>query len=69
MQNNHKYRVSVYLGKDLYEKIETMAKFMGIPVATCTKILLSTGFEMASAMEQSFVKSLEKGETENNGNK
>lgn len=62
MKSNHKYRVSIYLGKELYEKIETMAKFMGIPIATATKILLSTGFELSNAMEQSFVKSLEKGE-------
>lgn len=65
MKSNHKYRVSIYLGKDLYEEIETMAQFMGIPVATATKILLSTGFELSKAMEQNFVKSLKKGEKKN----
>lgn len=65
MKSNHKYRVSIYLGKELYEEIETMAQFMGIPVATATKILLSTGFELSKAMEQNFVKSLKKGEKQN----
>lgn len=65
MKSNHKYRVSIYLGKELYEEIETMAQFMGIPVATATKILLSTGFELSKAMEQNFVKSLKKGEKKN----
>lgn len=65
MKSNHKYRVSIYLGKELYEEIETMAQFMGIPVATATKILLSTGFELSKAVEQNFVKSLKKGEKKN----
>lgn len=65
MKSNHKYRVSIYLGKELYEEIETMAQFMGIPVATATKILLSSGFELSKAVEQNFVKSLKKGEKKN----
>ena len=52
MQDKHKYRVQVYLGKELYEKLEELSKFMGIPVATVAKLLLKTGFELSSAIER-----------------
>lgn len=56
MKDNHKYRVSVYLGKELYSQIEQMAKALSIPVATATKILLSTGFELSKTLEPSIKK-------------
>ena len=52
MQDKHKYRVQVYLGKELYEKLEELSKFMGIPVATVAKLLLKTGFELSNAIEK-----------------
>ena len=52
MQDKHKYRVQVYLGKELYEKLEELSNFMGIPVATVAKLLLKTGFELSSAIER-----------------
>ena len=52
MQDKHKYRVQVYLGKELYEKLEELSKFMGIPVATVAKLLLKTGFELSNAIER-----------------
>lgn len=61
MKDNHKYRVSVYLGKELYSQIEQMAKALDIPMATTTKLLLSTGFELSKTLEPSLKKSLEKG--------
>jgi hypothetical protein len=62
MKDNHKYRVSVYLGKELYSQIEQMAKALNIPVATTTKLLLNTGFELSKTLEPTLKKSLEKGE-------
>lgn len=47
----HKYRVSVYLGKELYETLSGMAKFMNIPLATATRILLETGVKLGSALD------------------
>lgn len=52
MQDKHKYRVQVYLGKELYEKLEELSNFMGIPVATVAKLLLKTGFELSNAIER-----------------
>lgn len=52
MQDKHKYRVQVYLGKELYEKLEELSNFMGIPVATVAKLLLKTGFELSNAIEK-----------------
>lgn len=54
-QAKHKYRVSVYLGKDLYEKIDAVAQFMGVSVATMTKIFLSTGFELSKSVDSAMV--------------
>lgn len=51
-KSNHKYRVNVYLGKELYERFEQEAKAMGISVATFTKILLNTGYEFAKGIEK-----------------
>lgn len=51
MQDKHKYRVSVYLGKELYEQISVVAEFMGVGVATMAKIILTTGFELSKQLE------------------
>ena len=59
-QNKHKYRVSIYLGKENYEDLEKIASKMMIPVATLCKIIFATGLEMS--------KQIEKGAT-NNGDK
>lgn len=51
----HKYRVSLYLGKELYETISGMAQFMNIPVATATRILLETGVHLANTIDKQSV--------------
>mgnify|MGYP006348438809 CR=1 FL=1 len=53
------YKVQVYLGKEIYEKMERMAKFMGVPIATMTRIIINTGFELSSAMESNLIKGLQ----------
>lgn len=58
MKDNHKYRVSVYLGKADYNNCKGMADELGIPLATMLRMMLTMGFEM--------VKAYEKGD-ENNG--
>lgn len=52
VKKEHKYRVSIYLGKELYEQIKLVAEFLGLPIATTTKILLQTGYQIGNAMEQ-----------------
>ena len=61
MQDKHKYRVQIYLGKEMYEKLEVMSKFMGIPVATVAKLILNTGFELSNVLETQMKKGLEYG--------
>lgn len=61
MQDKHKYRVQIYLGKEMYEKLEVMSKFMGIPVATVAKLILNTGFELSNVLETQMKKGLENG--------
>jgi hypothetical protein len=58
MQAKHKYRVQVYLGKELYERLEEMAKFMGVPISTATKLILNTGFEFGTMMEKAVLKNV-----------
>ena len=43
----HRYRVSVYLGKDSYEQIERIAVALGLPVSTMTRVILETGLQIS----------------------
>lgn len=51
-QAKHKYRVNVYLGKDIYSRIEEQAKIFNMPIATLTKLLIETGFAFADQIER-----------------
>lgn len=56
-QAKHRYRVSVYLGKEAYTQIEDMANMLALPVSTMTRVILETGLQIS--------KQIEKGEKEN----
>lgn len=56
----HKYRVSLYLGKDLYTKLETMARFLNLPVATFARVLLATGWQLSEAIDTTALKEVSK---------
>ncbi len=51
-QNKHKYRVSIYLGKDNYEELQSIAEKMMIPIATLCKIIFATGLELSKQIEK-----------------
>lgn len=51
-KSNHKYRVSVYLGKEMYARFEEEAEAMGVSIATFTRILLETGYQFAKGLEK-----------------
>lgn len=51
-QPKHRYRVSIYLGKETYEQVERLAIELGIPVATMTRIILDTGLQISKANEK-----------------
>ena len=48
----HRYRVSVYLGKDSYEQIERIAVALGLPVSTMTRVILETGLQSSKNREK-----------------
>lgn len=51
-QDKHKYRVSLYLGKENYQKLEVIASALMIPVSTLCKIIFATGMELSSQFEK-----------------
>ncbi len=55
-KSKHKYRVSVYLGKEHYEFLEEMSQFMGVSISTLAKIIMNTGFELSKSLDSNFMK-------------
>lgn len=51
-KTKHRYRVSVYLGKENYEQLEGLAVGLNLPVASMTRVLIETGFQVARAIEK-----------------
>lgn len=51
-QAKHRYRVSVYLGKETYTQIEDLAKMVNIPVSTMTRVILETGLQISKQLEK-----------------
>ena len=51
-KTKHRYRVSVYLGKENYEQLESLAVGLNLPVASMTRVLIETGFQVARAIEK-----------------
>lgn len=47
----HRYRVTIYLGKDKHEKMSQLAEMMGIPLATACTLMLNTGIELGQLLE------------------
>lgn len=55
-KSNHKYRASVYLGKELYNTLSETSKDLNISISTLIKILIETGFQFATGIENTFKK-------------
>ena len=51
-KNNNKYRLTIYLGKQLYEKLSQISDMLGIPLSTTTRIILQTGLQIAETLEK-----------------
>ena len=51
-KNNNKYRLTIYLGKELFEKLTQVSEMLGIPLSTATRILLETGIQIGEALEK-----------------
>lgn len=52
MKPNHKWRVNVYLGKDLYKDLEDMGNLLGLSVSQMARIILTQGKQIADTMER-----------------
>lgn len=52
MKANHKYRATVYLGKETYERLEKDSQLIGVSIATLCKILITTGYQFSSMVEK-----------------
>lgn len=51
-QPKHRYRVSVYLGKENYEQIKQLGDMLGFSVSTMTRIILDTGLQISKVLEK-----------------
>ena len=47
------YRLTIYLGKELYTNLKDTADALGLSIRTLAKLALEMGFNLASAMEES----------------
>ena len=52
MKNKHKYRTNVYLGKDNYEAINSLATSLGLSVSQVCSILLDTGLKVGQSLDR-----------------
>lgn len=50
-KKSSKYRVTLYLGKENYERLGTYAKVLNMPIATLCRVLLETGLMFADIEE------------------
>lgn len=49
---NHKYRATIYLGKEIYEALDKMAHMLNISVPTLTTIIFKTGWEISKTLDR-----------------
>lgn len=47
-----KYRITLYLGKELYSTLLGASRFLNMPLATFTRILLETGVNVGNALDK-----------------
>ena len=55
------YRISIYLGKELWEELASIAKALGLPISTAAKIIMKTGFDLSKVLNNKFFQGLEGG--------
>lgn len=56
---NHKYSVSVYLGKENYQMFDTVAKTLKMPIATLVRLMIDTGIQFSKLMDEDLWKTKE----------
>lgn len=56
MKNNHKYRATIYLGKDIYTELDAMAQELAMSVSQITGIIFRTGYDLSKQLDRKEVK-------------
>lgn len=56
MKNNHKYRATIYLGKEIFEEVQAMAKLFGMSVSQLTGVMFRTGYDFSKTLDRKEVK-------------
>lgn len=51
-KSNHKYRATIYFGKEIYEDLEKMSNALGFSVATLATIIFKTGYEISKSLDR-----------------
>ena len=59
-KNNNKYRLTLYLGKELYDELTQISDLLGLPLGTTTRIILQTGLQISNVIEKEVTKNVNK---------
>lgn len=51
-KSNHKYRTTIYLGKDIYEELEKLSKVLNLGISSLAGIMFKTGWEMSKIIDK-----------------
>lgn len=52
MKSNHKYRATIYLGKDIYEELDKMANVLCMSVSQLTGVMFRTGYDISKQLDR-----------------
>ena len=50
MKSNHKYRATIYLGKEIYEDLDKLAEELAMSVAQMAGIIFRTGYDVSKSL-------------------
>ena len=52
MKSNHKYRATIYLGKEIYEELDKMAEVLAMSVSQMAGIMFRTGYDISKTIDR-----------------
>lgn len=52
MKSNHKYRATIYLGKEIYEELDKIAEQLAMSVSQMAGIMFRTGYDISKAIDR-----------------
>ena len=55
MKSNHKYRATIYLGKEIFEEVQKMAEVFGMSVSQLTGVMFRTGYDFSKQLDRNEV--------------